>query len=65
MNLKKFDSLTEIDKGYSGDKKYCAVKSGEKYLLRISPRKKYANRKKIHKIMQKLRHERIMQVLYF
>lgn len=54
MNLKKFNSLTEIDKGYSGDKKYCAVLDGEKYLLRISPRKKYANRKKIHKIMQKL-----------
>lgn len=54
MNFKKFDSITEIDKGYSGDKKYCAVKDGTKYLLRISPRKKYKNRKKIHKIMQKL-----------
>lgn len=54
MNLKNFDSLTPIDKGYSGDKKYCAVKDGTKYLLRISPRKKYSNRKKIHKIMKKL-----------
>lgn len=54
MNLTKFDSLTEIDKGYSGDKKYCAVKDGKKYLLRISPRKKYQNRKKIHKIMKVL-----------
>lgn len=28
---------TSIDKGWSGDKKYCAVTAdGEKYLLRIS-----------------------------
>lgn len=52
MNFKKFDSITEIEKGWSGDKKYCAVKGGTKYLLRISPRKKYKNRKKIHKIMK-------------
>lgn len=54
MNINKFDSLTEIEKGWSGDKKYCAVKDGEKYLLRISPKGKYKNRKKIHKIMQRL-----------
>ncbi len=54
MNLKNFDSITEIEKGWSGDKKYCAVKNGTKYLLRISPIKKYKNRKKIHKIMKKL-----------
>lgn len=54
MNFKKFDSITEINKGWSGDKKYCVVKDGEKYLLRISPRKKYKNRRKIHKIMKKL-----------
>jgi len=54
MNLKKFDIVTEIEKGWSGDKKYCAVKDGTKYLLRISPKKKYKNRKKIHKIMHKL-----------
>lgn len=54
MNLKNFDNITEIEKGWSGDKKYCAVKDGNRYLLRISPRKKYKNRKKIHKIMQRL-----------
>lgn len=54
MNFKKFDSITEINKGYSGDRKYCAVKDGIAYLLRISPRKKYKNRKKIHKIMLRL-----------
>ncbi len=59
MNINKFDSLTEIEKGWSGDKKYCAVKDGKKYLLRISPRKKYKNRKKIHRIMQKLAHQDI------
>lgn len=59
MIFKKFDCVTEIEKGWSGDKKYCAVKDGTKYLLRISPRKKYKNRKKIHKIMQKLAAEDI------
>ncbi len=59
MNINKFDSLTEIEKGRSGDKKYCAVKDGKKYLLRISSRKKYKNRKKIHRIMQKLAHQDI------
>ncbi len=54
MIFNKFDSVTGIDKGWSGDKKYCAVKDGTKYLLRISPQKKYGNRKKIHKIMKKL-----------
>ena len=47
MIFNKFDSVTGIDKGWSGDKKYCAVKVGTKYLLRISPQKKYGNRKKI------------------
>lgn len=59
MNFKKFDSITEINKGYSGDKKYCAVKDGTAYLLRISPRKKYKNRKKIHKIMLRLAEKEI------
>lgn len=54
MNIKNFDSITEIEKGWSGDKKYCAVKGNIKYLLRISQRKKYKNRRKIHKIMKKL-----------
>lgn len=59
MNFNQFDCVTEIEKGWSGDKKYCAVKDGTKYLLRISPRSKYKNRKKIHKIMQKLSSENI------
>lgn len=54
MIFNKFDVVTEIEKGWSGDKKYCAIKGDTKYLLRISPIKKYKNRKKIHKIMQTL-----------
>lgn len=52
--FKYFDSVEEIKKGWSGDKKYCAVKNGTKYLLRISPISKYNNRSKIHKIMTEL-----------
>ena len=44
-----FDALvsrTPIDKGWSGDEKYCAVASnGTKYLLRLSPMERYARRK--------------------
>lgn len=54
MIFNKFDSVTEIDKGWSGDKKYCAVKKGTKYLLRISPRKNFSKHREIHKIMQDL-----------
>lgn len=54
MIFNKFDSVTEIDKGWSGDKKYCALKKGTKYLLRISPRNKFSKHYKIHKIMQNL-----------
>ncbi|MDE6864244.1 MAG: phosphotransferase [Eubacterium sp.] len=54
MIFKCFDSVEEIKKGWSGDKKYCAVKDGAKYLLRISPISKYSNRRKIHRIMLEL-----------
>lgn len=36
--MKKFVSETVIDKGWSGDKKYCVIdENGSKFLLRISP----------------------------
>lgn len=54
MIFNKFDIVTEIDKGWSGDKKYCVVKKGTKYFLRISPRNKFSKHYKIHKIMQNL-----------
>ena len=38
MKITDFTILTPVDKGWSGDKKYCAVTAdGTKYLLRISP----------------------------
>lgn len=38
MSSYHFISKTLIDKGWSGDKKYCAVDaSGQKYLLRVAP----------------------------
>lgn len=44
--MKSFVSRTEIHKGWSGDRKFCAVDAGgNKYLLRISPMEK-AERKK-------------------
>lgn len=54
MIFSKFDRVTEIEKGWSGDKKYCAVKDGKKYLLRISTKHNYKKIKNIHKIMKQL-----------
>ncbi|MBQ2816719.1 MAG: phosphotransferase [Clostridia bacterium] len=49
----EFISKTLVDKGWSGDIKYCAkTSSGEKYLLRITPFEKSANREKMF-LMQK------------
>ncbi|MBR2459703.1 MAG: phosphotransferase [Clostridia bacterium] len=46
---------TPIDKGWSGDKKYCAVTAdGKKYLLRISPTEKAEKCVKIFSIQQKV-----------
>ena len=48
-----FVSKTEIHKGWSGDRKFCAVdRDGNKYLLRISPIEK-ADRKKAEYAMAK------------
>lgn len=50
-----FISKEPIHKGWSGDKKYCAVTAdGTKYLLRISPEEKYEKLEKIFHIQQKL-----------
>ncbi|GGI65397.1 aminoglycoside phosphotransferase family protein [Enterococcus alcedinis] len=46
-------SMTLIDKGWSGDKKYCMTNAqGEKYLLRISPKEKYEFIKKMTDIQR-------------
>ena len=44
-----------IEKGWSGDKKYCAADScGNKFLLRISPTEQYDRKKKEFEMMQRL-----------
>ena len=46
---------TPIAKGWSGDRKYCAVcADGKKYLLRISPMEQLARKRLEHKHMQHL-----------
>ncbi len=53
MNLyDKIVSKTKIEKGWSGDKKYCALDAGgKKYLLRISPMELYDRKKKEYDLM--------------
>ena len=42
MEITDFAEVIEIDKGWSGDKKYCVIdKNGQKMLLRISPMERY------------------------
>ena len=48
-----FTSKTPINKGWSGDKKYCVTTAdGAKYLLRVTPFEKSANRESMY-LMQK------------
>ena len=55
MSKLKFVSKTPIEKGWSSDKKYCAVmEDGAKYLLRISPKDKGKRAKKIFHMQQKV-----------
>lgn len=51
----KFRDIRPIQKGYSGDKKYCATaKDGTKYLLRISPISQYAQKRTEFKWMHRV-----------
>ncbi len=44
-----------IDKGWSGDRKYCVTDGqGCKYLLRISPAEQYARKKRQYELMQQV-----------
>lgn len=46
MIIDSIVSRTPIDKGWSGDKKYCVITAdGTKYLLRISPMERMERRK--------------------
>ncbi len=53
--MKTFISKDIIDKGWSGDKKYCvADKDGNKYLLRVSPIEQYDRKKSEFDLMCKV-----------
>jgi len=51
----EFVSKTPVEKGWSGDKKYCAVTAeGAKYLLRVSPIEQYERKKSEFELMQRV-----------
>ena len=53
MSQLRFLSKERIDKGWSCDTKYCATaEDGTKYLLRITPREKSANRAEMFRMQQ-------------
>ena len=55
MQLSDFSSIIPIDKGWSGDQKYCVTDSnGCKFLLRISPSEQYDRKKFSFEMMRRL-----------
>ena len=55
MSEFNFVSKERIEKGWSGDKIYCAVDGqGNKYLFRVSPREQYERKKKEYELMQQV-----------
>lgn len=55
MSQFEFVSKTKVEKGWSGDKKYCAVTAdGTKYLLRVSPIEQYDRKKSEFELMQRV-----------
>ena len=53
MTKLNFISWDPINKGWSGDKKYCVTTAeGKKYLLRITPEEKSANRADMFRMQQ-------------
>lgn len=55
MSQFEFVSKTPVEKGWSGDKKYCAVTAdGAKYLLRVSPIEQYERKKSEFELMQRV-----------
>lgn len=51
----RFAALTPVEKGWSGDKKYCAVgEDGEKRFLRITPPEKAERAKKSFELQKKI-----------
>ncbi len=55
MSQFEFVSKTAVEKGWSGDKKYCAVTAdGAKYLLRVSPMEQFERKKSEFELMQRV-----------
>lgn len=55
MKLADFVDVKQIDKGWSGDKKYCVMdERGTKYLFRVSPMEQYDRKKAEYESMQKV-----------
>jgi aminoglycoside phosphotransferase (APT) family kinase protein len=52
MTLRKYITKQTIEKGWSGDKKYCVTDDcGNKFLLRVSPSEQYARKKTEYELM--------------
>lgn len=52
---KRFVSIEPINKGWSDDKKYCAIDAdGIKYLLRVSPTSRHESRNRLFGLMQEV-----------
>jgi aminoglycoside phosphotransferase (APT) family kinase protein len=55
IQLSDFTKIIAITKGWSGDKKYCVTdKTGQRYLLRISPTEQYDRKKSEFEHMQQV-----------
>ena len=53
LNSDRFAKIEAIEKGWSGDKKYCVTRTdGEKYLLRISLIEQYEERKSLFDMLE-------------
>ena len=48
----RFTNIEPVEKGWSGDKKYCVVENDTKYLLRMTPPDKSDSRKEMFEMMQ-------------
>ena len=55
MSQYRFVSRAPIEKGWSADKKYCAIdEQGNQFLLRISPMEQYARKKSEYDLMRQV-----------
>lgn len=55
MTERKFVSKESIDKGWSGDKKYCVTdEQGNKFLFRVSPIEQYERKKSEYELMRQV-----------